>query len=317
MNILLWSTAGLLLGFGLDMLFGDVEGFPHIIRWMGALIAALDRRLPHSEAGGTVLVLTVTCVCTGIPLGCLFLCYRHLPVLGFLIESFLCWQLLAARSLKTESMKVYQSLLAGDVESARKSVAMIVGRDTEGLDGEGIMRATVETIAENASDGVAAPLLYIMAGGAAFGCLYKAVNTMDSMVGYKNDRYLHFGRMAAKTDDVLNFIPSRLCALLMVLSAFLLRYDGRQAYRIWRRDRHCHASPNSGQTEAACAGALGIRLAGPAFYDGTLYNKPFIGDDRRRIEPGDIQNANKLMYASSYLALFFAVIVRFIIYAAI
>jgi adenosylcobinamide-phosphate synthase len=230
--------------------------------------------------------------------------------LGYAIESFLCYQLLAAKSLKIESMKVYKSFINNDVEGARRNVSMIVGRDASVLDKDGITRAAVETVAENASDGVTAPLLYITIGGAVLGCLYKAVNTMDSMVGYKNDKYLRFGRFAAKTDDVFNYMPSRVCALLMILSAYMLKFDGKNAYSVWKRDRRKHASPNAAQTESVCAGALGIRLAGPAVYHGTLYDKPFIGDDTRPINNEDIVKANKLMYLTSFLTLIIAVLFR-------
>ena len=192
---------------------------------------------------------------------------------------------------------------------------MIVGRDTAELDNDGVIRAAVETVSENASDGVAAPLFYMIFGGASLGCLYKAVNTMDSMVGYKNDKYMNFGRAAAKTDDTLNYIPSRICALLMIVSAFLLRFDGKNAFRIWRRDGRKHASPNSAQTEAVCAGALGIRLAGPSSYHGTLIDKQYIGDDTRSLEAGDIVSANRLMYTTSVLMLLFALAVRVIVYS--
>ena len=227
-----------------------------------------------------------------------------------MLESFLCWQLLAAKQLKVESMKVCNSLIKNDVACARKNLSMIVGRDTSALDSDGIARAAVETVAENASDGVTAHLLFIMLGGAALGCLYKAVNTMDSMVGYKTDKYIQFGRAAAKTDDVLNYIPSRLCALLMVVLAFFLRFDGKSAYRIWRRDKRRHSSPNSAQTEAACAGALGIRLAGPASYFDQAHDKPFIGDGARPARAEDIENANRLMYGASMLTLIIALLFR-------
>ncbi len=320
-----YSTLALLTGVMLDMLFGDPYHFPHIVRWMGKLIASLEeylrRTLPATERGekngGILLVVAVTLVCASIPFAVLFLSYSFFSPLGYILESILCWQLLAAKSLKIESMKVYRSLADGDTDGARKDVSMIVGRDTAALNEDGIARAAVETVAENASDGVVAPLLYIMLGGAALGCLYKAINTMDSMVGYKNDKYIHFGRAAAKTDDVFNFIPSRLCALLMIVSAYLLRLDGKNAYRIWRRDRHKHASPNSAQVEAVCAGALGIRLAGPASYHDKILDKPYIGDDTRPIEAVDIRGANKLMFGASVLALILAVIVRCVIYAAI
>ncbi len=318
MTVLLWSFGALLTGFLLDLVFGDPYNFPHIVRWMGSLIAALEkflrRTLPATargeSAGGFILVCVVILLCAGVPFAALFLCYRVLPPVGYILESFLCWQLLAQKSLKTESMKVYYSLRNGDIEDARNRVSMIVGRDTSALDRDGITRAAVETVAENASDGVTAPLVFIMLGSAALGCLYKAVNTMDSMVGYKNETYIRFGRAAAKTDDAINFIPSRLCALLMAVSTHLLRFDGKGAFRVWRRDRRKHASPNSAQTESVCAGALGIRLAGPAVYFGRTHDKPFIGDDTRPIQASDIVNANKLMVCTGFLTLFLASLFR-------
>jgi len=318
MIILAWSTAALLTGFLLDMIFGDPYNFPHIIRWVGKLIAALEKLFrsllpgtPRGEsAGGILLVFCVILICTGIPFLVLLICYRSYAPLGFIVESFLCYQLLAAKSLKTESMKVYESLINNNIESARKNVSMIVGRDTAMLDKDGITRAAVETVAENASDGAAAPLLYMMLGGAVLGSLYKAVNTMDSMVGYKNDKYNNFGRAAAKVDDVLNYIPSRICAVLMIVSAYLLRLDGKNAKRIWKRDRRKHASPNSAQTEAVCAGALGIRLAGPSSYHGTIIEKQYIGDDNRPVIFSDIMSANKLMYVTSALTFIIALVIR-------
>jgi adenosylcobinamide-phosphate synthase len=318
MVLLAWSTGALITGFILDALFGDPRGFPHIVRWMGSLIAGLEKALrkllsatPRGEkAGGVLLVIIMALVCAGLPLIALVCCYVYLPPLSFVLESLLCWQLIAAKSLKSESMRVFHSLRANDIEGARYNLSMIVGRDTASLSDDGIIRAAVETVAENASDGVAAPLLYMMPGGAVLGCLYKAVNTMDSMVGYKNDRYINFGRSAAKTDDVLNFLPSRICALLMILSAYILRFDGKSAYRVWKRDRRKHASPNSAQTEAVCAGALGIRLSGPASYHGSTTHKPYIGDDIRAVRADDINEANKLMYAASVLTLIIAVLFR-------
>lgn len=312
MIIMAWSTAALLTGFILDMIFGDPYHFPHIVRFMGSLNTVLDKRLPHSFAGGVVLVCIMLLVCTGLPITALFVLYRFSPIAGFILESYLCWQLLAAKSLKAESMKVYHSLCEGDIEEARKNVSMIVGRDTSVLDESGITRAAVETVAENTSDGVTVPLFYIMLGGAAAGCLYKAVNTMDSMVGYKNDEYLFFGRAAAKTDDFLNYLPSRFSALLMIAAAYLLRYNGKEALRIWMRDRRKHMSPNSAQTESVCAGALGIQLAGPISYFGQMREKPYIGDDTRPVQADDIIKANRLMYAASILTLIFALLFRMI-----
>ena len=310
MRIVLWSSGALLTGFVLDLIFGDPYNFPHVVRWMGSLVTALDTRLPRTVFGGVLLVILATWICAGLPFTLLFLCYRFVPSAGFVLESFLCWQLLAAKQLKVESMKVYHSLRKNDLDGARKNVAMIVGRDTAILDEKGIARAAVETVAENASDGVTAPLLFMMVGGATLGCLYKAVNTMDSMVGYKNENYLHFGQAAAKLDDALNYIPSRLCALLMIAAAFLLRFNGKDAFRVWRRDRNKHASPNSAQTEAVCAGALGIRLAGPISYFGKMQDKPYIGDDTRPIQADDIPKANRLMYAASVLTLLFTFFFR-------
>jgi adenosylcobinamide-phosphate synthase len=322
MTILFWTTAALPAGFILDAIFGDPYRFPHIVRFMGKLITSLEKLLrkllpktPRGEKlGGILLVCIVTLICTGIPLIVLYASYKHSPVLGFILESFLCYQLLAAKSLKTESMKVYYSLESGDIEEARKNISMIVGRDTAELDNAGITKAAIETVSENTSDGIVAPLMYMMLGGAVPGCLYKAVNTMDSMVGYKNDKYIHFGRAAAKTDDALNFIPSRICALLMVVAARLLKLDWKNAVRIRRRDGRKHASPNSAQTEAVCAGALGIELAGPASYHGTVIDKPYIGDRTRPVRNDDIKSANRLMYATSILALILVLSVRVIIW---
>ena len=318
MMVCIYSTVALLTGFVLDRLFGDPYGFPHIVRLMGCLIAMLEKRLrqvcPTTARGETVAGVLLVCamapICAGVPFAVLFLLYRFWPALGYMVESFLCYQLLAAKSLKVESMKVYRSLRAGDTEDARRHVSMIVGRDTAALDREGIIRTAVETVAENASDGVVAPLLHIMLGGAALGCLYKAINTMDSMVGYKNEKYLCFGRAAAKTDDVMNFIPSRLCALLMIAGASLLRFDSKNALRIWRRDRRKHASPNSAQTESVCAGALGIRLAGPAAYFGKVHDKPYIGEELRPARDYDIVDVTRLMNAASVLTLITALLFR-------
>jgi adenosylcobinamide-phosphate synthase len=230
------------------------------------------------------------------------------------VESILICYLLAARNLRDESMKICRAVENGDTEGARKAVSMIVGRDTAVLDRDGIIRAAVETVAENTSDGVTAPLFYIAFFGAVGGFFYKAANTMDSMIGYKNEKYAELGRSAARLDDVLNFIPSRLSALLMIAVCWLLRFDAKNAFRIWRRDRRKHASPNSAQTESACAGALHLRLAGDAWYFGELHKKPYIGDDDRAIEPADIRRSNWLMYGTSVLMLLLSAAVRCIIF---
>jgi adenosylcobinamide-phosphate synthase len=247
-----------------------------------------------------VLLPLCTLVVSG---GVCALAYWLHPVAGFLVQTLWCWQALALRGLSKESGKVYAQLKADDLPAARQAVGRIVGRDTDALTSEGVTKAAVETVAENFSDGVAAPLFYMLIGGAPLALVYKSINTMDSMVGYKNDRYLYFGRAAAKLDDAVNYIPSRLAALFWIAAAFLTGHSGKGAWRIWRRDRRNHASPNSAQTESACAGALGVQLAGPAFYFGQRYDKPTIGDPLRPIQPEDILGANRMLYAAALLAL--------------
>ena len=271
----------------------------------------------HERTAGVILSVIVLSVSTALPAVLLFVCYRLHFWLGIVGESAMCYYLLAARCLRDESMKVYRALAAGDTEGARRAVSMIVGRDTDALTAEGITKAAVETVAENTSDGVTAPMFYIMLGGAAAGFFYKAANTMDSMLGYKNERYLRFGCFSAKLDDALNYLPSRLTALLMILSAYLSGMNGGNAYRIWRRDRLNHASPNSAQTEAVCAGALGVMLAGDAIYFGKLVKKQTIGDDLRRVTPEDIPAANRLMYVTSVLMLLLTLTFRTLLFGVL
>lgn len=314
------SALPLICGFVLDMMIGDPYWLPHPIRAVGRLISRLEKLARSGgdlAVNGVLLAVTVISVSIFAALAVLAIGYFVNFWLGLALESVMCCYLIAARCLCSESTKVRRALESGDVEAARKAVSMIVGRDTSVLNEKGIARAAVETVAENTSDGVTAPLMYIGLFGAVGGFFYKAVNTMDSMIGYKNERYRKLGRFAAKLDDVLNFIPSRLTALIMILSAFVLRLDGRGAFRIWRRDRLKHASPNSAQTESVCAGALGLRLAGDAYYFGELHKKEFIGDQVREIEPRDIARANRLMYLTSALTalLFFGV--RILIMAVI
>ncbi|WP_125140204.1 adenosylcobinamide-phosphate synthase CbiB [Clostridium transplantifaecale] len=306
--------ASILTGFILDAVFGDPHFFPHPVRAIGWLINRLENGIrtlfPGTEkgelAGGAVFAVLVPAV-TALAAALLLAAAKAAgDAVLFFAESVLVYFLLAARSLRDESMKVYHSLKKGDVEEARYNVSMIVGRDTSVLDEAGIARAAVETVAENTSDGVIAPLFFLALGGPVLGWAYKAVNTMDSMVGYKNEKYLFFGRAAARFDDLVNFIPARLSAVLMIGAALIGRMDFQNAVRIFRRDRFNHKSPNSAQTEAVCAGALCIRLAGDAWYFGELCKKPFIGDDIRPVEQDDIKKANRLMYTASGLALFLA-----------
>ena len=251
-------------------------------------------------AGGILWILTVS-LSFLVPAVLLFAAGKVHPAVRFLLETFWCYQIFAARCLVGESKKVYQKLKEDDLPGARRAVSMIVGRDTENLTAEGVTKAAVETVAENTSDGVTAPLLFLLIGGAPLGFLYKAVNTMDSMLGYKNEKYLYFGRIPAKMDDVFNYIPARLTAWFMVAAAFLTGMDGENAWKIYLRDKRKHASPNSAQSEAVCAGALDVQLAGDAVYFGKIYKKDYIGDAIRKIEPEDILRAGKLMYMTTIL----------------
>ena len=252
-----------------------------------------------------------------VPFCILYLAYSVHIYAGIIVESIMCWQILAAKSLKTESTKVENALKENNIEKARYNVSMIVGRDTKELDAEGVTKAAVETIAENSSDGVIAPLFYMLLGGAILGFLYKGINTLDSMVGYKNDRYIDFGMAAAKLDDIANFIPARISAFLMILSAFILKFDAKNAWRVFKRDRYKSTSPNSGQTEAVCAGALGIELLGDTYYFGKLVKKPAVGDAARSIKPDDIHNANKLMYCMAFIMVVFVVAARLCFWLAV
>ena len=300
-------------GFLLDQILGDPHWMYHPVRLMGWGIRTLEQRFlkrPLKKEQQlrrgillVVLLLLVTAVSTA---GILLLFYGYHPLAGVFVETVMTYQLLAVKCLKVESMKVYGCLRKGNLSEAQKAVSMIVGRDTDCLDEAGVARAAIETVAENTSDGVIAPMLYTALGGPVFGFLYKAVNTMDSMVGYKNERYLYFGRAAAKLDDAVNYLPSRISAWLMLLAAFLggSSFSGKEAFRIYMRDRRNHASPNSAQTEAVCAGALGIRLAGDASYFGNMVKKPYIGDAMRQVEDEDIRRANGLMYQTAWLCEF-------------
>ena len=303
-----WAVLG---GFVLDALFGDPAWLPHPVVYMGKAISKLEKflrpRLPKTPQG-ELLGGAIVAFC--LPVGTFLLtglvCWgaaRLHPLLGLAVQMFWCGQALAARGLVQESTNVYKELKKPDLPGARKAVSRIVGRDTAELTAEGVTKAAVETVAENASDGVIAPLLYMLIGGAPLALTYKAINTMDSMLGYKNEKYLYFGRIPAKLDDAANYLPSRLAALLWVAAAAFTHNDAKGAWKIWRRDRRRHASPNSAQTESACAGALGVQLAGPAYYFGQYYPKLTIGDALRPIEPEDILRANRMMYVASSFAL--------------
>ena len=291
-----YRLISILIGAGLDCLIGDPQWMPHPVRLMGALISALEKLLRREEDSAAVLrfkglVVAVFVLSTTIRItwGLLIRLYGLHPAAGIAAESILCCYALAARSLRDSAMEVYEALTAvdGSLPKARRAVSMIVGRDTENLDREGVIRAAVETVAENTADGVIAPLFYLALGGAVGGMAYKAINTMDSMLGYKNERYQYFGTAAARLDDVAGFIPARLSGLLLV----------------------AHKSPNSAQSESAVAGALGVQLAGDAVYGGLLVHKPTIGDPCREIEAEDIPRVCRLMYTASGLGLGLAAVV--------
>ena len=307
----MYSLLALVFGFGIDLLVGDPHSIPHPVIFIGKLISALEKLVrkifPKTVKGenfaGGVLWLVVVAFSTAVPALLLWLCYGISVWLGLVIESIMCWQILATKSLKDESMKVYDALQTGDIAKSRYAVSMIVGRDTENLDDKAVARAAVETVAENTSDGIVAPMLYIAIGGAPLGFFYKAVNTMDSMLGYVELPYKNIGLVPAKMDDVMNFIPARLSALMMLLAGWLLKLDVKNGWKIFKRDRFNHASPNSAQTESVYAGLLGLQLAGDAWYHGELHKKKFIGDALREIEYEDIKRACRLLYVTAVLSL--------------
>ena len=307
----MWSLYALILGFCLDLLIGDPHGIPHPVVYIGKLIDVTEKGMrkmfPKTVRGenfaGAAVWLIVVTVSAGIPLLVLHLAYGANCWLGLLLETILCAQILATKSLKTESMKVYQALQTGDLSKARYAVSMIVGRDTQYLDEAGVTRAAVETVAENTSDGIIAPMLFLAIGGAPLGFFYKAVNTMDSMLGYVEMPYKNVGLVPAKMDDVFNYIPARISAFLMLAAGGLLGMDVKNGWKIFKRDRYNHSSPNSAQTESVCAGLLGLRLAGDAWYHGVLHKKKFIGDPLREIVPEDIPLACRLLYGTAFLGL--------------
>ena len=317
----MWSLCALILSFCLDLIVGDPHWMPHPIVLIGKLIdlteKAMRKVFPKTVRGenvaGAAIWLIVVTVSAGIPLLILYVAYDFNCWLGLLLETIMCAQILATKSLKQESMKVYDALKTGDLEKARYAVSMIVGRDTQRLDDAGVARAAVETVAENTSDGIIAPMLFLAIGGVPLGFFYKAVNTMDSMLGYVEMPYKNVGLVPAKMDDLFNYIPARLSALLMLAAGTLLGMDGKNGWKIFRRDRYHHASPNSAQTESVCAGLLGLRLAGDAWYHGVLHKKKFIGDPMREIEPEDIPRACRLLYATAILSLAVFAAVKFLI----
>ena len=323
--MLYYTGIALAAGFLLDLAIGDPRWLYHPVRLIGKLIDRLETHIrkvfpktPGGElAGGFFLVIGVVLVTVGVTAGILHMAYGLHAAAGFALESFMCYQMLAVRSLKDESMLVYDALTSGRESSladGRDAVSRIVGRDTQNLDETGVTKAAVETVAENFGDGVFAPMFYMALGGPVCMYLYKAINTMDSMLGYKNERFLYFGRAAAKLDDVVNFIPARMAGIMLVISAWIGPFDGKNAGRIFARDRRKHASPNSAHTEAAAAGALDIQLAGDAYYFGKLYEKPLIGDPLQEVVPDDIRRMNRLMYGAAFLSVAVLSAISFLLY---
>lgn len=315
----IYHTIALTLSIILDRIVGDPYSLPHPIRWIGSYIAFLERKLVKKTFGsGLLLSIIVILTSVSVTAAVMFISYKIHPIAGIIIETILSCYFLAAKNLYDESMKVYKSLKSSDIEDARKNLSMIVGRDTENLDEERIAKAAVETVAENTSDGVIAPLLYMIAGGPILGVLYKSINTMDSMLGYHNEKYEYFGKASARIDDAANFIPSRISAFYMIIATGVLQlftkaYDAKRAFRIWKRDRLAHKSPNSAETESVSAGALGLSLGGSSTYGGKVVEKPVIGDEIKRTDAEDIRKVNRLMFTTEDVAAILFIILSMII----
>lgn len=310
------TELSIFLGMVLDAIFGDPYNIPHPVIFIGKLISRLEKKLNRPEynrvlCGGITALITVFVSFT-VPFMLLKILGKLFLPLAFIVQTFWAFQIPACKCLKTETEKVYNALNENDIEKARKELSYLVGRDTQELNEQEIIKATVETIAENTSDGITAPLFYMCIGGIPLGFAYKAINTLDSMIGYKNEKYLLFGKISAKLDDIANFIPSRITALIMVISAFITGLDGKNAWKIFLRDRNNHLSPNSAQTESVSAGALNIRLGGTHNYFGKPVFKKTIGDNIRRPETADIKKTNKLMTVTSWISLIIFLLIRLI-----
>lgn len=308
----------LTVGFILDLLIGDPDNPVHPVRIIGKMCSSLEsifRKLLKNNlktAGFIVWLLTVA-ITFFITYMLVYMCNKANIYLGIIAQGILIYFCISSKGLIVEGFKVINYLIKDDVEKARHQLSYIVGRDTKSLDKEGIIRAVIETIAENMSDGVIAPLFYAGIFGAPFAMAYKAVNTMDSMFGYKNDKYMEFGYFPAKLDDVFNYIPARLTGILIVISSFLLKYNYKNSYKIYKRDRYNHTSPNSAHPEAAMAGALNIQLGGSNYYFGKLVVKPTIGDKIKKIEIGDVNRTAKVLYLSSFIGFLLSLLLNFLV----
>jgi len=296
----------LLAALALDFALGDPRWLPHPVRLMGSMALGFEtlwRRLIANERAAGILTVLSVLTATGLAtLALLWAAWQLHPWAATACAVFLIYTAIAARDLARHSHAVYDALIANDLPLARQRVGMIVGRDTASLDEAGVARAAVESVAESMVDGVTAPIFFAILGGPVGAMLYKAINTMDSTFGYKNDRYRNFGWAAARLDDLANFIPARLTGLLVPVAALLLGLDARNSWRIFRRDRLNHASPNSAHTEAGVAGALGVQLGGTSLYFGQPVTKPSIGEPLAAVSPRHILAANRLLFATTLLA---------------
>lgn len=305
------TLGAIVAGFILDLIFGDPHWLPHPICLIGNLIGFLEKNLrrllaPGKTAlllGGALMVVIVISLSYAVPYALLMLAEQVSPWLRFALETIMFYQIFATKCLRDESMKVYTALHNNDLEDARVKLSWIVGRDTKELTAEEVTKGAVETVAENTADGIIAPMFYMFIGGAPLAFLYKGINTMDSMVGYKNDKFLYFGRCAAKLDDVANFIPARITGILMILASYFLNMNAAGAWKIFWRDRYNHLSPNSAMTESVTAGALNIQLGGDHYYFGKLVHKDTIGDNIRPVVAEDIVAVNNLLYMTAVISL--------------
>jgi adenosylcobinamide-phosphate synthase len=311
------SPLGLAIAYAADLVLGDPQWRWHPVRLMGRLIAAGERAVrsfPISrageKAGGVVLCAGVVLLVYGAAWMVLAASFRAHQYLGFFASVALAYFTLSARALGDAAKAVLACLNAGDDAGARSSLALVVGRDTAGLSRSEVVRAVVETVAENTSDGIVAPLFYLALGGPALGMAYKVVNTLDSMVGYKNERYRAMGWASARCDDAANYLPARLTGLLLVAAACITRRDWRGAFAVMRRDARKHQSPNSGYPEAAMAGALGVQLGGPSAYHGVLRHAALLGEMKQPLTGRSITDAVSIMYAASALMMLLCLLYR-------
>lgn len=303
------------IGFILDLIIGDPNNPFHPVRGIGYIAKKLENLFRsilknYLKAAGLIVWIFTVLITFGIVFGTINIANRINIYFGVVLEGILIYFCISSKGLVVEGYKVIRFLLKNDIDGARKQLSYIVGRDTASLDKDGIIRAVVETIAENMADGVIAPLFYAGIFGAPLAFAYKAVNTLDSMFGYKNDKYIKFGYFPAKLDDVFNYIPARITGLLIVLASALLGYDYKNSFKIYKRDRFNHTSPNSAHPEAAIAGALGVQLGGANYYFGKLVEKPTIGNKLKEIEIKDIYKTAKVLYLSSFIGFIFALALR-------